>query len=218
MPTRAPAGLYGSRVDDLHPVAATEYHYVAAEVSGSRINIRAIRKDGRELDNFSIAPAPVLNESAVVDAAKFEAFVAECGAISIFGRNHRAIAGLDAKLFDAYNRCDLETLAPLFADDVEFYHDQSGVTRDRRSVVEAVKKNICGKVRRELVSMEVYPLHGFGAIQSGVHRFHQPAVDARNAVGKAKFFQIWEKRDGMWRLTRVISYDHVALKKLPATR
>ena len=126
---------------------------------------------------------------------------------------HRTIADLDAKVFAAYNRCDLEAFASFFAEDVEFYHDQGGVTRDRKSVIDAVKKNICGKVRRELVSMEVYPLHGFGAIESGVHRFHQAAVDPKNAVGEAKFFHVWEKKDGKWRLTRVISYDHVALKK-----
>jgi hypothetical protein len=39
--------------------------------------------------------------------------------------------------------------------------------------VEALKNNICGKVRRELVAgtLEVYPLHGFGAVEIGVLAF-----------------------------------------------
>jgi hypothetical protein len=36
----------------------------------------------------------------------------------------KAIASLDAALFDSYNRCDLEKFASFFTDDVEFYHDQ----------------------------------------------------------------------------------------------
>jgi len=40
----------------------------------------------------------------------------------------KAIATLDANLFDAYNRCDLEKFASFFVENVEFYHDQGGVT------------------------------------------------------------------------------------------
>jgi len=36
------------------------------------------------------------------------------------------------------------------ADDVEFYHDQGGVTLGKEKLTESVKKNICGKVTREL--------------------------------------------------------------------
>ena len=39
----------------------------------------------------------------------------------------KAIATLDAALFDAYNRCDLEKFASFIAENVEFYHDQGGV-------------------------------------------------------------------------------------------
>ncbi len=41
----------------------------------------------------------------------------------------KAVALLDAALFDAYNRCDLEKFSSFFVDDVEFYNDQGGVTR-----------------------------------------------------------------------------------------
>ena len=62
------------------------------------------------------------------------------------------IARLDRTLFDAYNRCDLDKFAELFAPDVEFYHDKGGVTRTRQEVVDNTRTYICGKVRRELAS------------------------------------------------------------------
>src|ERR1700758_3171839 len=63
----------------------------------------------------------------------------------------RTITALDAALFDAYNKCDLAKFASLIDDHVEFYHDQGGVTLGQAALTESVKKNICGKVTRELV-------------------------------------------------------------------
>jgi len=63
----------------------------------------------------------------------------------------KTITALDKELFDAYNTCDLETFAKLFDENVEFYHDQGGVTLGRAALTESVKKNICGKVTRELL-------------------------------------------------------------------
>jgi len=63
----------------------------------------------------------------------------------------KAITALDAALFDAYNKCDLEKFANFFVENVEFYHDQGGVTLGRAALTDSVKKNICGKVTRELV-------------------------------------------------------------------
>jgi len=123
---------------------------------------------------------------------------------------------LDAEVFDAYNRCDLEKFGSFFTEELEFYHDNGGLTdRTRQSLVESVKKNICGKVRRELVpgTLEVYPLHGYGAVEIGVHRFHHPGRDDVEPVGEGKFVQIWQNKDGKWKITRVISYDHHALAK-----
>lgn len=128
---------------------------------------------------------------------------------------YKTIAALDRELFDAYNKCDLETTARLFADNVEFYHDQGGVTVGTKTLLEQLKANICGKVRREILpeTVQVYPMKGFGAIQMGSHQFYQPAVDAKNPVGEAKFFHLWQLKDGAWKLVRVVSYDHVGLRK-----
>jgi len=127
----------------------------------------------------------------------------------------RTIASLDDALFDSYNRCDLEKFLTFFTDDLEFYHDQGGLTRGSQTVAEQVKKNICGKVRRELVpgTLEVYPMHGYGAVEMGVHRFHHPNAENTEPVGEAKFIHLWQKKDGVWKITRVISYDHHALAK-----
>ena len=127
----------------------------------------------------------------------------------------RTITSLDGSLFDAYNQCDLEKFGTFFIDDVEFYHDQSGVSHGREEVIEAVRKNICGKVRRELVpgTLEVYPMRGYGAVEMGVHRFHQPKVDPNKPTGEAKFIHLWQNKEGVWKVTRVISYDHQSLRK-----
>jgi hypothetical protein len=44
----------------------------------------------------------------------------------------------------------LQKFSSFFADDVEFYHDKAGVTLGKEALTEAVKKNICGKVTREI--------------------------------------------------------------------
>ena len=127
----------------------------------------------------------------------------------------RAITALDAALFDAYNHCDLDKFGSFFVDDVEFYHDQAGVTLGRAALTEAVKKNICGKVTRELVpgTLKIYPMKGYGAIEVGVHRFHHPGHDDTEGVGEGQFIHLWQYKDGAWKITRVMSYDHHAAPK-----
>jgi hypothetical protein len=119
----------------------------------------------------------------------------------------QAIMALDKQLFDAYNTCNIEKLGTLVTDDLEFYHDKTGLAVGKQVFLDAIKKNICGKVTRELVqgSLEVYPLHGYGAVEIGVHRFHHPG---NSDVGEAKFIHLWQYKDGAWKITRVISYDH----------
>jgi len=119
------------------------------------------------------------------------------------------IKSLDAKLFDAYNHCDLTTLGAMVSDDLEFYHDQTGLSVGKAAFLTAIKQNICGKVQRELLpqTLEVYPLKKYGAVEIGIHRFHQPVQPDAN-VGDAKFIMLWQNNDGTWKVTRVISYEH----------
>ena len=120
----------------------------------------------------------------------------------------KTIQSLDTKLFDAYNHCDLTTLRPMVSDDLEFYHDQTGLSVGKEPFLAAIKQNICGKVQRELLSgtLEVYPLKGYGAVEIGVHRFHHP--QSPENMGDAKFVMLWQNKDGVWKVTRVISYNH----------
>lgn len=122
----------------------------------------------------------------------------------------KAIAALDAALFDSYNRCDLEKFESFFVDDVEFYHDQGGITLGKAALTDSVKKNICGRVSRELVpgSLQVYHMKNYGAVEMGVHRFHHPGHDDTEPVGEAKFIHLWQYKDGAWKISRAISYDH----------
>jgi hypothetical protein len=121
---------------------------------------------------------------------------------------YKTVAGLDTALFDAYNRCDLDKLGSMVAEDLEFYHDKTGLSVGRKPFIAAIKENICGKVQRELVAgtLEVYPLNGYGAVEVGVHRFTHPG-DPTN-LGEAKFVTLWQLKDGKWTLTRAISFDH----------
>ncbi len=84
-----------------------------------------------------------------------------------------AITTLDEALFDAYNKCDLDKFAPYIDENVEFYHNQGGVTLGRAALTDSVKKNICGKVTRELVpgSLHVYHMKGYGARATGHHEY-----------------------------------------------
>ena len=128
---------------------------------------------------------------------------------------NKAVASLDAALFDSYNRCDLEKFAAFFVEDVEFYHDQGGVTLGKQKLIESMRKNICGKVTRELVpgSLQIYHMKGYGAVEMGIHRFHHSGHDDTEPVGEAKFVHLWQYKDGAWRITRVISYDHHTMAK-----
>jgi ketosteroid isomerase-like protein len=118
------------------------------------------------------------------------------------------IQGLDARFFAAYNRCDLATISSLVAEDLEFYHDKTGLARGRQSLVDGIKNNICGKVSRELVpgTLQVYPIANYGAVEIGVHRFRHPGRD--DEVGEAQFITLWEKKNDGWQITRAISFDH----------
>jgi len=117
-------------------------------------------------------------------------------------------------MFQAFNMCDLETFRSFFVEAPEFYHDTTGLETSRDGVVAAVKANICGKVRRELVpgSVEVHPIPQFGAVEIGTHRFYELARGVTaSPVGVAKYVHVWQKTDAGWKLARVISYDHAAV-------
>jgi hypothetical protein len=122
------------------------------------------------------------------------------------------VTALDTRLFDAYNHCDLNTLGAIVSDDLEFYHDQTGLAVGRQPFLDAMQHNICGKVERVIVpgTLEAHPLKGYGALEIVTHRFHH-ADDPHDIGGEARSIMLWHNVNGSWVLARVISYDHHSL-------
>lgn len=126
---------------------------------------------------------------------------------------HERIAALDAALFAAYNKCDIDKVGTYFAEDLEFYHEKGGLTLTRDATLAIMRKNLCGvdsnRVRREPVegSMEVRPINNYGAVQTGEHRFYLTQKGQTEKIdGIGKYVMLWREKDGEWRITRVISY------------
>ena len=119
---------------------------------------------------------------------------------------------MDSALFETFNHCqnsqELAKHGRYFATDVEFYHDNGGVTWDRETLISNTKNNVCGKYTRKLVegSFKAYPIKDFGAITQGVHIFCQN--ETLKCEGKADFVMVWRKVDNKWQITRVLSYGH----------
>ncbi|HEY2038671.1 MAG TPA: nuclear transport factor 2 family protein [Edaphobacter sp.] len=157
---------------------------------------------------FLIASALVL--AASMPLAASAQTVPPFEAIKTEAELTRAVTELDRQLFDAYNTCNLEKFNSFFADDVEFYHDQGGLTLGNKALTESVKKNICGTTQRVLVpgTLQVYPMKGYGAVEMGIHRFTHPWKQDHGVVGEGRFITLWQYKDGAWKITRAISYDH----------
>ena len=121
---------------------------------------------------------------------------------------HDTVAALDAAMFEAFNSCDGEGYGAFLAEDIEFYHDADGLNQDRDSLIEAVNTTICGNFRRQLTpgSMEVWPVPGYGAIETGWHAFVNYGADAPH--GQGRFLLIWRQDADGWKVTRIVSYDH----------
>jgi len=124
---------------------------------------------------------------------------------------YQKLLALDTAMFDSFNKCsdsaELEKHAAFFARDVEFFHDNAGLTRGADAMIADVRKNVCGKFRRELdaASFRVYPIPGYGAMSFGTHRFcHTPTT----CEGAGEFAIVWREKNGMWQVTRALSYAH----------
>lgn len=166
----------------------------------------------------SHASRPVETAKSTAPAAVVPALPADDSDGLRSGEIYDALARMDSLLFEAsFVTCDADTANAIFTDDVEFYHDRTGL-----AVGEQVRQNTrqltasCpGKhgVTRTVVpgSLRVYPIEGYGAVQTGVHRF-----DERGAATStlARFVHVWRYQDGRWRLARVLSLDH---RSVPAT-
>lgn len=122
------------------------------------------------------------------------------------------ITRLDQRLFEAFNHCDkedqLRAFGAFFAPNVEFYHDEGGVTWTRAEMIGRTRAYVAGKYRRELIpgSLKVYPIKGYGALETGLHQFVDMA--SGKPTGLADFSHVWRRRNKSWEITRVLSYGH----------
>jgi hypothetical protein len=116
------------------------------------------------------------------------------------------IVRMDSIWDDSYNHCKIAVQEQIISEDLEFYHDESGLLTSKTKLIAALKNNICGKVTRELLkgSIEVYPIKDYGAVEMGYHRFHSINDTDQNSHF-ARFVHIWKKANGFWKITRVIS-------------
>ncbi len=124
----------------------------------------------------------------------------------------------DSIFWTAYNECDIPLMNNFLADDIEFYHDKSGIENGSKNLNEGLKNGLCktGKnhLRREAVpgTVSVFQLKDknevYGAIITGEHLFYIVNDKTGKADGKAKFSHLWLLKEGQWKMHRVFSYDH----------
>ena len=133
---------------------------------------------------------------------------------------YKTLQAMDSLLFErAYNHVDTAVLRDIVSENLEMYHDQQGMLKDRESLIQAMGSlgQLPFKSRRELVpgSLVVFPMHNqgklYGALQYGEHTFYaKEEGKPEHITSVAKFMSLWLIEDGHWRLSRALSYDHQA--------
>jgi len=123
---------------------------------------------------------------------------------------YQTIAHMDSVLFDAFNNHQLEVLQQVFAGNAEFYHDRDGLS-DYHTTMNNFKRVFAETpdLHRDLVAgtLEIYPLPGYGALETGEHRFTLTR-NGQKLSTVYKFTNIWQFKDGLWKVTRSISIGH----------
>ena len=123
---------------------------------------------------------------------------------------YHQIARMDSLIFDAFNHQDMRVFKNLFTEDLEWFQDNGGLI-PYQTVFENFQNtfNKDNKLTRQLVagSLEVHPLKGYGAIEIGSHQFRH-IENGKEETGTFKFLMIWQLKDGQWKISRVVSYDH----------
>jgi Domain of unknown function (DUF4440) len=123
------------------------------------------------------------------------------------GKLYDELTRMDSELFEAaFVSCSADKFRAIFTNDAEFYHDRTGASygEDVRTLKSCPRDN---GVTRTLVpgSLEVYPMQGYGAVQIGRHTFARKGESGSEA---AQFVHLWKLEGGVWRLARVLSFDH----------
>lgn len=125
----------------------------------------------------------------------------------------------DSVFFErGFNLCDIDFLLENIAQDLKFFHDQSGI-QNKHQFIENTKKYICSNPEKKPIrkpekgSFKVFPLYNngelYGAIQNGMHHFYIREKGKKDVwTNIAKFTHVWILEGGIWKLSQVLSYDH----------
>jgi len=126
------------------------------------------------------------------------------------GELYNEIRQQDSLLFVAFNSRNLQELGMFFDQGLELFQDNAGVRNYSQAMAGFSGIFKQGFVlTRKLVpgSLEVYPIKDYGAIETGRHTFSH-MENGKEIVGTFKFLHIWQKKDGVWKITRIVTYDH----------
>lgn len=123
---------------------------------------------------------------------------------------YRQVVKLDGLVFGAFNNRDTAAFNNFFSKDLEFFHDQGGLTGYQHTI-DFLKQQIENRsdLKRTLAKegFEVYPVPGYGAMEFGTHIFTH-TENGTTVRGTFKFIHVWKNDNGHWMITRVISYGH----------
>lgn len=123
---------------------------------------------------------------------------------------YKKVYELDSLVFDAFNKRDTTSFNKYFSQELEFYHDQGGLTGYNETVgflYSLINKR--SDLKRTLMKdkLEVYPVPGYGAMEIGEHRFSH-TENGKQVDGTFKFLHLWKQENNNWKITRVMSYGH----------
>ncbi|REE82876.1 CubicO group peptidase (beta-lactamase class C family) [Lutibacter oceani] len=133
---------------------------------------------------------------------------------------YKTIISKDSLLFNVgFNTCDISQFENLLSEKFEFFHDKDSIS-NKEQFLHNLQNGLCispttFQSRRELLleSTEIYPLYKreklYGVIQIGVHQFFETIEHQKEVFGSsAKFTHLWLLENGVWKLTKSLSYDH----------
>jgi uncharacterized protein (TIGR03437 family) len=158
------APLHAVTPSPLVEKAVAEHHYVAVDVAGEKLRLRALRPDGSVLDTWDLAPVPTI--TSVVDAASFGPDLAAAGLASIFGHHLAAET--------AVVTCNGQAVPVLLASPGQINVLLPNITGEAKLVVRGPN----GNVSRTLTLLPAAPAIFEGAV---LHADGTPVTDASPA-------------------------------------
>lgn len=125
----------------------------------------------------------------------------------------------DSLFWDAYNHCQADIYPNFITEDLEFYHDKGGSSAGMTAIIEGSKTGMCNpgkdfRLRRKAIpaTVQIFPMQQDGqyyaAIISGEHIFYIREKGQERLDGHANFTHLWVLRNGVWKMSRVFSYNH----------